>query len=153
MNQKRSFIKGLFEPLTTNTTRDSASHLGAKNIWLWWEKRRLSYNIIVILTAGSVVAVFLLISAVWSLLPHEAVESNKGGSYIAVIFFVVLGPIIWNSAYCLGTILDLLLFSLNKRRHSGPLFLQMGIVFSISLIWALPAVLLSYWALRGFPVN
>lgn len=118
-------LNGLFEPLSDRALSDRT---GAKNIWTWWEKRRLAYNIIVIFVAACSFAICLLYGALTR-------SGESMGSFFGIIVAVAIGPILWNIAYCLGALCDLMLFLLNWRKcHSGPLLLRLGIAFSILLL-------------------
>ncbi len=91
----------------------------AKEIVLWWEKRRLKYNL-----------VYFLTSLTWLLLASIFVRSK--------LFFgfglIVMTAVPANACYCLGWITEIVL---RKGIHPldlkiGPLFLGLGTVFTVA---------------------
>ncbi len=111
-----------------------------KSIWKWWERRRLVYNAIVLLTAGwSFVAFYYFCLNSGKLSPGEDVEEPIG-----ILFGMVFGPVIWNLAYFLGPIVDSVLYKPGDKSHRGPLLMELGIRFSLAIL-CLPSV---YWFLE-----
>ncbi len=105
------------------------------SIILWWEARRIPYNLIVgILGACSLLLFFLFISLSGMLKPGEdAVEP------IALIAF----PIFANVCYTGGSVAEVVvrLFRLRKFMNVGPRLLRFGIAFSLFIVF-FPSV---YW--------
>lgn len=73
---------------------------------------------------------------------------------MGLFFGAIVGPILWNLAYCLGPAVEIILRKYRGERAYGPLLLKIGVGFSVLLI-CFPAV---YWALiwisqalKGFP--
>lgn len=121
--------QGLFKQLDTPGSN--------KEIWLWWEQRRLLYNGICIITAIiSFAAYSLFLSFSGHLSPGEDLIEP-----IALMAGVIGGPIAWNLAYCLGPAVDIGFYLSSQKIHSA-LLLKSGIAFSVLLI-SLPAL---YWA-------
>jgi hypothetical protein len=120
----------LFEPLSGAASK--------RDIWLWWEKRRLVYNLLLMLTG------LISFTAYVFFLTHSG-RLSQGEDIvepIALIAAVTVGPILWNCAYCLGPILDIAALSENKRSIS-PDLLWLGMVLSVLLV-SFPAI---YWAI------
>jgi hypothetical protein len=117
----RSFCQWFFQPLPDHATID--------DIWKWWAARRLPYNVIVALTAAVSYGAFELFCTSSGLLaPGEDAEEPMG-----LMAGIVLGPIAWNICYYLGPLTDESLRSF-KRQPRGPLFLKLGIAFSVILL-------------------
>jgi hypothetical protein len=114
-----------------------------RGIWriiLWWELRRIPYNIMVGILGIPCFAIFMFsILYAGNLSPGEdAVEP------LATIF----APIALNIAYCAGAVAEITLHYLWRVRSSltAPSLLKLGITFSI-LITIFPAV---FWGLLAF---
>ncbi len=123
-----SFLHWLFAPVSNEASK--------RDIWLWWEKRRLIYNLLVIITGLVCTAAcpFFLIHSGHLSGGEDLIEP------IALIAAVTVGPVIWNCAYCLGPILDIAAFPQNGR-SIGPELLKLGMVFSVLLL-SFPTI---YW--------
>ncbi|MHB1001540.1 MAG: hypothetical protein ACYC27_20055 [Armatimonadota bacterium] len=107
-------------------------------VYVWWEQRRIPYNIIVGLGGiVSLVLFFLFIIMSGHLEPGEdAVEP------LALIMSAIVGPPIINLCYTAGWVADILSRAVFKRHRSASLALFIaGTLFSL-LIIGLPA---EYW--------
>lgn len=119
----------LFQPLCGEITN--------KQIWLWWEKRRLFYNgmvIVIALVSFTAYAYFLVYSG--HLRPGEDLIEP-----IAILAGVTVAPVVWNLAYFLGPIADIFIHSVSGKTR-GPVLLGLGLLFSVGLV-SFPAL---YWA-------
>jgi hypothetical protein len=121
-----------------------------KRIWLWWEKRRPAYNLVVVLTAVCAFVTFYFCCATSGKLhPGEDPEEPVG-----VFLGAIVGPVLWNLAYCLGPSVEIILRKRYPERDYGPWLLKLGVGFSVVLI-CFPAVCWALiWigqALKGFP--
>lgn len=144
MNTNNEATHWFFEPLPAAAS--------ASQVWPWWEKRRLGYNIVVVATAFFAFWAFQFLCATSGLLrPGDDAEEP-----MAVMLAMFVGPLTWNLGYCLGPILDLALRRWKAEKHFGPLLLKFGTVFSMAVV-SLPALIwLVIWiwqATRGFPHN
>lgn len=114
---------------------------------LWWELRRIPYNILVGFCAiVSLVVFFLAIAGSGALAPGEdAVEP------LGLLAALILAPIAINICYTLGWIVELILRGISPTLspHFGPILLAAGLAFSC-LVVALPALFwLAMLALNG----
>lgn len=119
------FINWYFETLDRPTSE--------REILLWWEKRRLVYNVFVVATAIVAFAVYSWFG--------QIIEKNTGaesGEPLVLFICVVAGPIAWNLAYCLGPIADIIRFTIH-RKIFGSILLKTGLVFYLMILF-LPAV-------------
>lgn len=122
--------QGLFKQLEAPSS--------SKEIWLWWEQRRLLYNGICILTAIIAFAAYaFFLTHSGHLSPGEDLIEP-----IALMAGAIGGPIAWNLAYCLGPAVDIGCYQSSQKIYSAVL-LKLGVAFSILLLSA-PAL---YWAI------
>jgi len=104
----------------------------AGQVWKWWEQRRLFYNIFVIfcINLAFISYNFVLIGLY-----------KDEGWYepLTFMFLYTVGAVIWNLAYTLGLIVDLLIFKSIKKWLGSKLYLS-GLVFSFFVL-LLPTIL------------
>jgi hypothetical protein len=114
-----------------------SSECSSVDVIIWWEKRRIPYNFIIGVAAFGFLLLYLFfIDRSKILHPGEdAIEP------IALLMF----PVLWNFAYCLGWITELCARKITsvKDRLTGPTLLRLGLTFSL-FITAIPAI---YWGL------
>lgn len=117
------------------------------SIIVWWELRRIAYNLIVGFSGIlSVLLVFLFV-----VLPPRDARPEAGVEPLSVIVFAVLA----NFGYTFGWIAELLarLVSPKEAAGIGPKLLRIGLAFSLFLV-ALPALAYAImWVLRVFGQN
>ena len=107
-----------------------------KQIWRWWEERRLAYNSVVVLTALiSLIAFYFFCGTSGKLAPGEDAVEPMG-----LFLGAFIGPISWNLAYCLGPVCDIALRHFSKQRHIGPILLKLGLIFSC-LVLCIPSTI------------
>jgi hypothetical protein len=111
----------LLDPLNGKVT--------SAEIWLWWEKRRLAYNLIVIFAALLFLAAYMA-ACVKILKPGEDFVEP-----LALIAAMVLGPLAWNACYSLGPILEIVLVKYMPKPMRGPALLKIGLCFSLTLFF------------------
>jgi hypothetical protein len=117
----------------------SSSNLGPLGIILWWEARRVPYNLIIgIFGCFSLILFFLFINASGHLKPGEdAVEPMA----------LMLAPFAINLCYTAGWIVEVALWIIGKRDpRIGPFLFKTGTAFSL-LAAAFPSIL---WGLIWF---
>ena len=111
-----------------------------QSVVLWWEVRRIPYNIAVGLVGTfSLVSMFFLIAASDALEPgEEAIE------LVGLFVLPLLGGIFFNVCYTAGWVLELLVRSAARadNRFLGPILFTGGLLLSFGIV-LLPAVL---WA-------
>lgn len=130
---KSSWLADFFNPLEGELTN--------KEVWLWWEKRRLPYNGIAVITAIlSFIAYCYFCGTSGALSPGEDLIEP-----IALLFAIVGFPVGWNVAYTFGPIVDCLL--VNSGKHSGPILLKSGLCLSVLLLSS-PAIFWFFQWLR-----
>jgi hypothetical protein len=116
---------------------------------VWWEIRRIPYNII-IFAAGLISVVIIEVIGDWVVKPGEdAVEP------LAVLFGAIGYCVLANLGYTLGWITELLWASgdTEKTQATRPNVFRAGLVFSIGLT-VLPALLIPLaWAILGLRNN
>jgi len=110
---------------------------GKRDIWLWWEQRRFFYNLFVVATLAISFSIYAVCFGNSGMMEpdDEYIEPMLLG---AIVF---LGPIIWNIAFSLGPLVDVIGFA-TKRKFLGPTLMKLGLLFSFVLI-SMPAI---YWA-------
>ncbi len=113
-----------------------------QSVVLWWEVRRIPYNIVVGLVGTfSLVATLFLIAASDALKPGEGAIDPLG-------FFLLplLGGIFFNVCYTAGWVFEVLVRSASgeDNRFLGPILLTGGLLLSLGIVM-LPAVL---WAMH-----
>ena len=112
----------------------------SNRIIVWWEKRRLTYNLIVGITGitSLVLFLFFLFNSGHLKPGEDAIEPM--GLMVAVLF----GPLIINCFYSLGWIAELILWRLSIRSpRIGPALYIAGTSFSIFVL-SFPAL---FWGL------
>ena len=94
-------------------------------IIIWWELRRIPYNLIV----GTLGMIFLLVFALINDLPPVAPPEERSVSFFLVPLFGVLA----NLCYTGGWIAELLLRAIwrEKARDVGPQLLLVGLLMSL----------------------
>ncbi len=137
-----SLFGRFFQPLS--------GQISNTRIWIWWEQRRLIYNLFVILTAFVALIMFEYFCATSGLIgPGEDAEEPMG-----ILLAAIVGPILWNIAYFLGPIAEIMLSKGNPKRAWGPLLLKLGMAFSAFVV-SIPALMWAgiwiYQAFHGFP--
>ena len=112
-------------------------------ILMWWEKRRLSYNLIVGGGAGLSV---LIGSLLWLLPPNDLpLEIIPIEGYLGFAFLI-------NLSYSLGPALEILTHKLwgTDVRPVGPTLFRMGLTFSLGLTLVLPVIVfMIQWIFRA----
>ena len=121
---------------------------GQRSRWqiiLWWELRRIPYNLI--LGAVGICRIFLF----YFFSSHEPIEN---GEDIGEPIMILIAPVLINACYALGWIVEAYAPEayLNSfpgdRRQIGPRFLWMGIQFSLAVI-LLPTIIWGWlWLFR-----
>ena len=109
------------------------SNLSPLSIIMWWEARRIPYNILIgIYGISSLLLFYFFIQSSGKLEPGEdAVEPMA----------IFVAPIVINLAYTAGWAVELILrhvFSV-KSRIIGPRLLKIGVVFSLVVV-SLPSI-------------
>ncbi|MDX2106057.1 MAG: hypothetical protein SFY67_06605 [Candidatus Melainabacteria bacterium] len=102
-------------------------------IWKWWEQRRLFYNVFVLCCIS---------------LSFYAYNFVRLGLYkeefwyepLTFMFLFTVGTLIWNLAYTVGMLVDLIFFRLIKKWFGQKLY-QSGLAFSLFVLF-LPTILL-----------
>ena len=111
-----------------------------QSVVLWWELRRIPYNIVVGLAGAiSLVSTFFLIVA------SGVLESGEDAIEPVGLFGLpLLGGIFFNLCYTAGWVLELLVRSASRadNRFLGPILLTGGLLLSLGIV-SLPAV---FWA-------
>ena len=111
-------------------------------IFKWWEKRRLSYNLIVGGGAGLSVAIGSLL---WLLPPNDLpLELIPLEGYLGFAFLI-------NLSYSLGAATEMLAHKLwgTDVRPVGPTLFRMGLTFSVGLTLVLPVIIfMIQWVFR-----
>jgi hypothetical protein len=102
-------------------------------IVLWWEIRRIPYNLVVGATGAiSLVLVFLFLT--WS-------GELKPGEDLIEPLALIAAPFAVNFCYTAGWIVELMLWVIRKRDvRSGPILFVLGTGFSIIVV-AIPSVI------------
>ena len=111
--------------------------LTVRAIVLWWERRRLAYNAIILpLGAVSVALLFLFASHVSR---PDALDEGVDS------FAILVAPVLMNIAYTAGWGVQLLMRLIFKDRSvdTGPTLLKAGLILSAGIVMA-PA---ACWAL------
>ena len=121
--------------------RAAARSAGA--IVKWWEKRRLSYNLIVGGGAGLSVVIGSLL---WLLPPHDLpLEIIPLEGYLGFLFLI-------NLSYSVGPATEFLAHKLwgTHVRPVGPTLFRMGLTFSLGLTLVLPVIVfVIQWVFRA----
>jgi hypothetical protein len=117
-------------------TRLFSAPAGERTAWeiiVWWETRRIAYNLIMaVVGICGLLAFFALISASGELQPGEdAVEP----------FVVFAAPLVANICYTAGWVMELVAHATGVRSNRiGPALFGAGLAFSCAVAW-LPALL------------
>ena len=110
------------------------NHITTKDIVVWWELRRIPYNIIVGVLGGlSLILFFFFISHAGHLKPGEdAIEPMA----------LIIAPFLINIGYTAGWFLEVILRKILKIENTGLgiSILKFGILFSILVIF-LPSII------------
>jgi hypothetical protein len=113
------------------------------SIILWWEKRRIPYNLIV----GAIGIISLILFYEFIDLAHELKPGEDAVEPIAILF----APIFVNICYTAGWIVEILL---NNIRHTGsapigPLLMKLGVGFSIVVALLPSTIWFVVWVVRS----
>jgi hypothetical protein len=105
----------------------------AGSIIKWWEKRRLSYNLIVGASGLATLGVHTLV---------HGVPPDTAGAVLAVGIFA-------NVAFTLGSIVEITVNNLWGRKvlSVGPVLFRQGVLFSVGLTLVLPMIVLTIGAI------
>jgi hypothetical protein len=92
-------------------------------IWRWWEKRRLTYNL-ALLAAGLPSVALLTVLGLWT-----------GQFEWSILGPILAYAVLANLCYTLGPIADSLIMKVAGREHAeaGPMLFRYGFVFSVLL--------------------
>ena len=109
------------------------------SVILWWELRRVPYNLLMLIVATFPLAVLALILVTNPLPPDEDI----GNPFISIILFA-LGA---NLAYTLGWMAELLSRRIWKEesRTLGPKFFTLGVIFSVFLCLCPGLIVFVFW--------
>ncbi len=103
-------------------------------VWLWWEKRRPFYNLFVV--------VVLLASYGLHIFFYSCSPCMQGVDIVPtlnIMFMGYFGWIIWNLAYTLGPLVDVVNCAFFNE-SKGPIFMKMGLAFSF-IVLSVPALI------------
>jgi len=132
----RSFLQWLLTP----------APLRIPAIIAWWEKRRIVYNLAMIVP-GVVGLIFVLIVIPLNLTQEAAIDDD-----FVPLLAVFLGGIAANICYTGGWLAEIIARRLwqHKAEHFGPIAWSLGMGFSIALCF-LPGLLhIAIWIIRLF---
>ncbi len=109
------------------------------SVIVWWEKRRIPYNIIV--GSGAIISLVLFYVFILSanvLQPGEDAEEPLG-----LLFGAIVGPILINICYTVGWVTEIFarIVLHNKSNKLGPQLFKLGIGFSLFIVF-IPSL---YW--------
>jgi hypothetical protein len=114
---------------------------GPQSPWqviLWWETRRFPYNVII--------GVAGLISLPLFFLFADASGKIEPGVDVVEPLMLLVSPIIANIAYSAGWAVELVFRCfLRDGNTPGPLFLKLGVIFSVLVIAAPTAIWFCIW--------
>jgi len=127
------FNRSIMKKILTWFFKSPDSNLSPLLIIMWWEARRIPYNILIgIYGFLSLLLFYFFILSSGKLEPGEdAVEPMA----------IIVAPIVINIAYTAGWIVELILhyvFSM-KSRIVGSILLKIGVVFSLIIV-SLPSI-------------
>jgi hypothetical protein len=113
----------------------------------WWEKRRLSYNLIV---GGTGVATLIYINALEVLLGQGVLTPFTGRNASAHLVAIATYGVLANVCYTMGWVAETIVERWLKRPiyGLGPALFRHGLVFSVGLT-LLPAVLVTLVNIAG----
>jgi hypothetical protein len=99
------------------------------NIIIWWEIRRILYNLLMLIT-GIMGLIFLLI-----IMDLNKSESSSSEADFVPLLAVLAGGIIANICYTIGWIAEIFAYLTwkEKARYFGPILWSFGTIFSIVL--------------------
>lgn len=122
----------LWEPL-----EDAPSAL---KIWFWWEKRRIPFNIFVLILALISTAIYVCSRMTPGLIPSQSTTEDVVPA-MALICAIVFGPIAWNIFYSFGPLWEIASFKIKGVHDSGigPVLMKIGVGVSAFII-LLPAI-------------
>lgn len=105
-------------------------------VFLWWEARRIPYNIFVAFYGTVCLAIYF-----WAIVTSGILE--PGEDAIEPLAIIIFAPVAVNVAYTLGWVAEIPLRRLRMVEDAevGVRFLVSGVVFSVGVI-TLPA---AYW--------
>lgn len=107
-------------------------------IWIWWEKRRIPYNLFVIVLSLISIAVYVCSRMMPGLIPPQS-KSEDIIPALPIISAAIFGPIIWNACYFIGPLLQIAMFKIKGHNpDDGPRLMKVGLGVS-ALIVLLPA--------------
>lgn len=113
-----------------------------KDLWRWWENRRLIYNSIVGLTA-------MFSFFAFEFFAHAVNKAGAAGDAatepMSAIALIVLVPILWNLGYCVGPIIDILFHQIRLKTSYGPLLFKVGVAFSVAVLCVPPGAYFILW--------
>ena len=95
---------------------------------IWWEKRRIPYNIIIgIIGAISLILFFVFI---------ESANELKSGEDAIEPIALLIAPIAINICYTSGWIVETIINSIRRKKDKpiGPKLMKIGMVFSIVVL-------------------
>lgn len=110
-----------------------------KDIWIWWEKRRLVYNVFAFTTL-----IFSVLG--WLFFFLHACPPGADFLSLMTVPFVPLG---WNIAYCFGPLVDIIIFKVSGKLNSLHL-LKLGICFSFIVITFPMVIWAAIWIGKTF---
>jgi hypothetical protein len=136
---RMKFVRNSFERLLSIPSGDRPWH----SVILWWELRRIAYNIAMLVCGLIGLTLFVLIDQLPPQLPFE----QRDWEPLSVLVFAFLA----NVAYTGGWIAELTTRVLMRKTSNkfGPMAFSAGSLFSIILCFA-PAVINGvWWVLRA----
>jgi hypothetical protein len=112
-----------------------------REIWFWWEKRRVAYNAFVIILAVLSSAIYVCSRMTPGLVPPQSTTEDIVPA-MSLISLVIFGPIAWNILYSFGPLLEISVFKAKgiHDSHLGPTLIKLGVGFSAFIV-LLPALL------------
>lgn len=123
----------LWEPLQKEAS--------VREIWFWWEKRRIAYNAFVMILAVISAAIYVCSR----IIPAGHIPSQSTSEDVVpalpLIALFIFGPILWNICYSFGPNLEIAVFKMKGVHDSsfGPVSIKIGVGFSAFIV-LLPAV-------------
>ena len=117
------------------------------SILAWWERRRLSYNVIVGLTG---VATLLYVNVLGVITGHGLLIPRPGPDGPQQVWAIVFYGVMANVCYSFGSVIEAVAERWLKRPiyGFGPALFRHGLVFSIGLT-LLPAVIVTIGSIAG----
>lgn len=106
--------------------RTTEDHLSAWQVILWWEKRRIPYNILI----GTVGIISLILFMIF-ITNANVVKPGEDAVEPMAIF---IAPILINICYTSGWIIELVLRTVFKSPKLGTVLLKIGISFSLLMV-------------------